>query len=211
MQLRDISQAAEIERDSFPPPWPATNFRHDLISNTLTSYLVACDGEPAAHELVSHATRNGSSERMAEAGLGALKAGLRRLVGFRGSTVESQRLILGFIGLWFMVDEAHLSNIAVRWSHRRAGVGEHLVIAALDFAIDRSTSFMTLEVRASNEAARALYGKCGFMEVGVRHGYYSDNKEDAVLMTAEGITTPRFQDSLERLRRAHIRQWGVSP
>jgi len=116
---------------------------------------------------------------------------------------------MAFVGLWFMVDEAHLSNIAVRESHRRHGVAEHLLIAALDVAIERNAAFMTLEVRPSNAAAQALYEKCGFVEVGVRRGYYSDNKEDAVLMTAENICSSSFRATLRRLREAHAQRWGI--
>lgn len=205
MHLGDIPQAAEIEREAFPPPWPPTNFKHDLTSNTLACYLVACDGGAASEEMGSN-----PSESLGGPGVGPFWTRFRRLFGFGKSPGPQGQLVLGFISLWFMVDEAHISNIAVRASLRRHGVAEHLLIAALDVAIERSAELMTLEVRASNAAAQALYQKCGFMEVGVRRAYYSDNKEDAVLMTAENICSRPFQVGVRRLREAHAQRWGMT-
>jgi ribosomal-protein-alanine N-acetyltransferase len=93
--------------------------------------------------------------------------------------------IVGYAGLWFIVDEAHLTSIAVREEQRRRGIGEQLLKASLQLAAARQAAMMTLEVRASNQAAQALYEKYGFKTVGVRRGYYTDNHEDAYLMTVD--------------------------
>jgi ribosomal protein S18 acetylase RimI-like enzyme len=69
---------------------------------------------------------------------------------------------------------------------------------------------MTLEVRASNTTAQSLYAKHGFIEVGLRRGYYTDNREDGVLMTIEDITSAPVQANLQRLRQAHARRWGMA-
>lgn len=91
--------------------------------------------------------------------------------------------VAGYIGLWLLVDEAHVSTIAVHPTDRGRGIGEALLLAALDLAARIGAELATLEVRASNRAAQNLYRKHGFAVVGSRTGYYKDNQEDAVLMT----------------------------
>jgi ribosomal-protein-alanine N-acetyltransferase len=110
--------------------------------------------------------------------------------------------VVGFAGLWMMVDEAHVTTFAVRRGWRRHGIGERLLIALLDIAQARQAKEATLEVRPSNFAARRLYEKYGFVLVGVRPRYYTDNNEDALIMT-----TPALQgrDMLERLARLRAR------
>jgi ribosomal-protein-alanine N-acetyltransferase len=108
-----------------------------------------------------------------------------------------------------MVDEAHLANIAVRGAYRNQGIGERLLISAIEISIERKARFITLEVRASNKIAQTLYEKYGLIEVGTRRGYYMDNKEDAVIMTAEGITSAPYVKRLQNLKQAHARRWGI--
>jgi ribosomal-protein-alanine N-acetyltransferase len=208
MDLEDIPQASEIEREAFPPPWPATNFRRELTINSLTFYLVAyeelCDDEKPVPGL-----RNTNCDMpSSESSLDTLRSIFRRFFGGRAAGVAPRQLILGFAGLWFMADEAHLANIAVRESYRQQGVGERLLISAIKLAMEHNANIITLEVRASNRTARALYKKYGFAEVGIRPAYYTDNKEDAVLMTADGITSASFTDNFLMLCQAHTPQQG---
>lgn len=209
MQPEDIPQVADIEREAFPPPWPATNFRRELMFNKSTRYLVACDDTPLGDEACPEGEQLDWTGHAPGSKLRSLASGLERWFGGGRAQAPPAQLVLGFMGLWFMVDEAHLSNIAVRKAYQQRGVGEHLLIGAIRLAVHQRAQFITLEVRASNRAAQALYRKYGFVEVGVRHGYYTDNKEDAVLMTVEGITSAAFQDSFERLRQAHAQEWGI--
>ncbi len=209
MKLGDIAQVAEIERQAFPPPWPATNFKRELTSNKLARYLVAYSEVGENEAVGSMAESSGSGELSPGLRLGALGSSLRRLVNRDVREADERQLVLGFIGLWFMIDEAHVSNIAVSEAYRRQGVGEHLLISAIDVALELNARFMTLEVRNSNIAAVALYKKYDFSEVGIRHGYYTDNKEDAVVMTVDGIASAPFQERLQRLRQAHARQCGI--
>ena len=95
--------------------------------------------------------------------------------------------LVGYIGLWLLVDEAHISTIAVHPSDRGQGIGEALLLAGLNWAAKRGAEMATLEVRASNDAAQKLYRKHGFETVGRRPGYYKDNQEDAVLMTLASL------------------------
>jgi len=69
---------------------------------------------------------------------------------------------------------------------------------------------ITLEVRASNIAAQSLYSKYGFAQVGLRRGYYTDNREDGVLMSTEDIASVPFQVRLQELKQAHSEKWGIA-
>ena len=109
----------------------------------------------------------------------------RKLTG--GSNVMLVALegdaVLGYIGLMHILDEGYISNIAVSEIHRGKGVACALVNAMKVRGAELGLSFLTLEVRTSNRAARALYTKNGFAEVGRRKGYYEKPTEDALLMT----------------------------
>ncbi len=96
--------------------------------------------------------------------------------------VEAGEKIAGFIGMWLVVDEAHITNIAVSPDFRRQGVGEKLLLFALELAAKHGARCGILEVRVSNARALNLYLKHGFRYVGLRKAYYRDNDEDAFLM-----------------------------
>jgi len=108
--------------------------------------------------------------------------------------------IVGFGGLWVMVDEAHITTFAVDPRWRRRGVGEWLLLGLLDRAVERRAREATLEVRLSNMPARRLYEKYGFRPVGIRPRYYSDNGEDALIMTTDALAAPAMRERLARLR-----------
>lgn len=93
--------------------------------------------------------------------------------------------IVGYGGIWFIVDEGHITNIAVHPSFRGLGIGNLLVEGLIEICRERGMNRMTLEVRKSNKVAQSLYKKYGFKECGIRPGYYSDTKEDAVIMWKE--------------------------
>ena len=90
--------------------------------------------------------------------------------------------VVGYGGLWLVIDEAHVTNVAVAPDHQRQGVGRRLMIALLDLAKRRGMTCATLEVRAGNAPALHLYESLGFERSALRRGYYPDNKEDAVVM-----------------------------
>lgn len=91
--------------------------------------------------------------------------------------------VVGYVGVKEQDGMGHLMNIAVRADHRLSGAGGRLLAAAFDAARSRGLSAMTLEVRASNVDAQSFYRRHGFVAVGRRRSYYTDNGEDAVLMT----------------------------
>ena len=98
-------------------------------------------------------------------------------------TAEAEGAVVGYIGMMYVLDEGYLSNVAVDESCRRQGIGSALIEELLQRAKQRELAFVTLEVRESNEAARRLYAKHGFVPVGLRKGYYEAPRENAVLMT----------------------------
>ena len=104
-----------------------------------------------------------------------------------------------------MVDEAHVTTFAVDPDFRRRAIGERLLLAMLDLAIDKGAREATLEVRLSNMAARNLYEKYGFRPVGMRPNYYSDDNEDALIMTTEPLDDRRMRSRLAGLRATRSR------
>ena len=106
--------------------------------------------------------------------------------------------IAGYAGYWLVVDEAHLSTLAVETELRRRGIGERILRAAMEHAARQGAEMMTLEVRVSNEPARRLYEKLGFQVVGRRRHYYKDNLEDAILMTRD-----RLAEAVRASEKAH--------
>ncbi len=110
--------------------------------------------------------------------------------------------IAGFAGLWLMVDEAHVTTFAIAPAWRRNHLAERLLVATFDIALDRRATEATLEVRLSNLAARRLYEKFGFRPVGIRPRYYSDNNEDALIMTTEPLSSPEMVSRLAERRAA---------
>lgn len=93
-----------------------------------------------------------------------------------------QEHVVGYMGFWLVLDEAHITNLAVHPAFRRRKVGERLVRAVLELAVKLGARRATLEVRAGNEAAQRLYAKFGFRLAAVRRGYYVDNQEDALIL-----------------------------
>ena len=110
--------------------------------------------------------------------------------------------IVAYGGIWLMVDEAHITTFAVHPDWRRQHIGERLLLAFLDLAAERGAHEATLEVRLSNLPARRLYEKFGFRPVGLRPRYYSDNGEDALIMTTEPLADAAMRDRVARLRAA---------
>ena len=110
--------------------------------------------------------------------------------------------IAAYGGMWLMVDEGHIITFAVDPVWRRQRIGERLLLAFLDLAADRGAHEATLEVRLSNLPARRLYEKYGFRPVGLRPRYYSDNGEDALIMTTDPLAGAAMRDRIVNLRAA---------
>jgi [ribosomal protein S18]-alanine N-acetyltransferase len=95
-------------------------------------------------------------------------------------TINNQ--VVGYCGLWIILDEAHITNIAIHPDYRGFGLGEALLRYVMEMASLLGAMKMTLEVRVSNRIAQSLYKKLGFEPSGIRPKYYTDNQEDALIM-----------------------------
>lgn len=95
---------------------------------------------------------------------------------------EIGNIVVGYGGVWLILDEGHITNIAVDRDYRKMGAGTSLVEGLINLCREKDISSMTLEVRASNIAAQNLYKKYDFTEAGIRPKYYSDDNEDAIIM-----------------------------
>jgi ribosomal-protein-alanine N-acetyltransferase len=121
-------------------------------------------------------------------------------IEFPGSVfkvIKIEGKLVGYGGFWHIVDEAHISNIAIHPEYRRREFGRKLLVHLLELAVERRATKATLEVRRSNTAAQRLYGSFGFDVIAVRKNYYSDEGEDALIMWNEDIA-----ESLESTRKS---------
>ena len=96
--------------------------------------------------------------------------------------LKEDEKIIGYCGTWIVIDEAHITNIAVLPEYRGRGLGEKLLSSMMEYCKGKGIERMTLEVRVSNTPAQSLYKKLGFQEGAIRKNYYSDNQEDAIVM-----------------------------
>ena len=199
----DIPQALEIDLDAFPNQWPhasASSFHHEL-RNKLAYYIVV--GEDGASE-------NGGNGQ-AVTGLKEIASYIRQLFSrdrFFGPAGQNREYLAGMAGIWMMVDEAHIVTIAVRNNRKNLGLGEWLLINIIELAKQLRAKYVTLEVRVSNKTAQALYEKYGFTRAGTRRKYYSDNGEDAVIMTTCELDSPAYQATLQNLKDEHRSRWS---
>lgn len=110
---------------------------------------------------------------------------------FVAERIGESEQVVGYVGLWFIVDEAHISTLAVDPNCRGQGLGTRLLAKALAFAAERGARKTTLEVRVSNHAAIRIYRKFGFDVVGRRKAYYRSNHEDAHIMALTSMSAWR--------------------
>lgn len=210
LKRADIPQSEDIERESFPTLFSPTSFRRDL-TNPRSFYLVACRRaqvppnpllvEP--HPAIEPNTWTNPSfmETLIQRALNAW--------GKQWQKVNTDHeFVIGFIGTWQVVNEAHIVSLGVRSMLRQRGIGELLLISAVELAMARRANFVTLEVRRSNEAARNLYRKYGFKERGIRKNYYTRDREDAIIMTTDPILLPPYIGMFNELKWAHMHRWG---
>lgn len=136
MKLSDLPVIMEVERASFPTPWPRQAFYNELVHNRFARY----------------------------------------------SVIQVDGRVVGYCGLWLLLDEAHITNIAIHPNFRGRGLGKALLSYVMRQAKEWGAGKMTLEVRVSNKIAQRLYKKMGFEPSGIRPRYYTDNQEDAIIM-----------------------------
>ena len=192
MTLDDVPTIAEIERAVFTMPWSSNAFRYEISHNRFAAYL-ALRYRPW---------------------MGRVEPSPRQPVWRRTSPDQLDRSILGYGGLWMMVDEGHVCTLGVRAEWRGRGLGELLLLSLIEAAYERGANEVTLEVRESNLVAQSLYGKYGMQVIGRRRGYYTDNREDALIMSVFDIAQDAYQDALDIKRQAlrqHLQAFAGRP
>ncbi len=178
MAHRDIRAVRHIESAAYQDAWPSRIFENEL-ENDFAHYRVLERVEPR------------------ESPSGVLPA-LRRALG-RGRAGDR---ILGFMGVWYMMDQLHLVTIAVDPADQGRGIGQRLLLDCFDLAREAELGEIVLEVRESNQRARDLYQYFGFRQAGVLKDYYKDNHEDAVVMLSGPLDTPEAIARLDSIRAA---------
>lgn len=135
MEVKDIEDVLEIERQSFPNPWSYYAFYSEITSNANAYYI----------------------------------------------TAKYDKKIIGYAGIWIIIDEGHISNIAVHPNYRRQGIGGILLTHLIEYSKQKGVKLITLDVREKNLPAQQLYKKYGFEVIGIRKNYYSDTGESSIL------------------------------
>jgi ribosomal-protein-alanine N-acetyltransferase len=193
MTMNDVPRVVEIERLAYTTPWPPSAYRRELQENRMARYIVVRDTllKPSIAAQQEDAKR---------------PFPLSLLLSRTSSHIPPEAAnIIAFAGLWLMINEAHITTIATHPGYRGRGVGELMLSTLIGVAYSSQARYVTLEVRVSNTIAQNLYRKYGFSQTGVRRRYYSDNHEDAYVMSTQDITTAeyraRYAELCERLRR----------
>lgn len=114
--------------------------------------------------------------------------------------VNENGRVLGYIGLWCIVDEAHITTLAVHPDFRKQNVAKSLILDMFDFCYKEKIKYVTLEVRVSNIPAQKLYEKFGFLSLGMRKQYYQDNGEDAIIMWTKNIFDKNNRDIILNIK-----------
>ena len=184
MRHADIPSVRYVERRCFDTPWPRNAFNAELRRSDNACYMVLRLGD----QVIS------PGGPPAPARIGGI---LRRLAG-RDDWNEQN--LVGFVGAWFLVDEIHITTIAVDPDYQSLGLGRLMLLLVAELGRTRGMKRITLEVRESNERARSIYSRMGFFEKAVRKRYYSDNREDAIVMWSEDINSPLFDKILAETR-----------
>ena len=192
MTMADIPRIIEIERLAYATPWPPSAYRKELQENRYAHYIVVRD--------TTYPTVD--SEAAAEPPRRPFPLSLLSGRSQSAATRPDRAAIVGFAGLWLMIDEAHITTIASHPDHRGRGVGELMLGALIDIGYEIGARHVTLEVRVSNHIAQNLYRKYGFRDAGIRRRYYSDNHEDALIMWTPEIHDPAYRADFLRLKAA---------
>jgi ribosomal-protein-alanine N-acetyltransferase len=108
--------------------------------------------------------------------------------------------VIGYGGMWVIMDEAHITTLAVDPAHRGKKIGERILHSLLEEAIINGASRATLEVREHNQIAQGLYRKYGFREAAIRKNYYTDNQENALVMWVDDIGSSAYAQELRELK-----------
>jgi ribosomal-protein-alanine N-acetyltransferase len=187
--MNDVPRIVEIERLAYTTPWPPSTYRREIQENRMARYIVVRDTwltptlVPASVEEPKRPFP------------------LSLLISRPPAPIAPEALnIVAFAGMWHMVSEAHVTTIATHPDYRGRGVGELMLSSLITEAYILRARVVTLEVRVTNSVAQNLYRKYGFFQTHVRPRYYSDNHEDAYVMTTPDITIDTYRERFVGLR-----------
>ena len=174
MIQKDLHQVAVVEKDSFPELFPPTAFSKELKRQNSIFLVAELDEskKEASCFLPGQWNQHKANDETD-------KVYQNKYTGW----TSGQSFIVGILGLWNMANEGHIVTLAVRRNYRNLGVGGSILHHCLRLCFEKSFINVTLEVRTSNKVAQSLYLKHGFKTVGVRKNYYTDDGEDALIMT----------------------------
>lgn len=170
MKPADVPEVITIDRASFHPPWPPSSYRFEIHESKISYMVVLEKDEPRPAQGVQRIWQN-----------------------LRGhpNPFATEKIVVGYGGLWNIADEAHISTIASHPDHRGQKFGEIVLAGMVRRAISLGAGYVVLEVRVSNTVAQALYHKYGFQVVGTKPDYYHHNREDAydmrLILTQETV------------------------
>jgi ribosomal-protein-alanine N-acetyltransferase len=203
MRMADLDEVAAVEHEAFSLPWPSSAYRHELRVNKKAHYLVIRRGQPP-EVAPPEAAPAGAHERR------PFPFSLLPIPLAERPPQRPRDPVIGHGGLWKMPDEAHITTIAVRNAYRGQGIGELLLVGLIDLGYVVQTERLTLEVRVSNIVAQNLYRKYGFHQTGTRIRYYSDNNEDAYIMTTEPINWASYRAMLALRKKELARRFNLA-
>ncbi len=195
MTMNDVPRVVEIERLAYTTPWPPSAYRREIQENRMARYIVVRDlwVKPPVTPTPQEETKRPFP--------------LSLLLTRPSSHVPPETMnIIAFAGLWHMINEAHITTIATHPDYRGRGVGELMLSSLISVAYTNHARYVTLEVRVTNTVAQNLYRKYGFAQTGVRRRYYSDNHEDAYVMSTPDITTEEYRERYAELRERLVRR-----
>tara|TARA_B100000029_G_scaffold111480_1_gene103483 strand:+ start:19732 stop:20448 length:717 start_codon:yes stop_codon:yes gene_type:complete len=173
----DLEQVSAIEKDAFPDLFPPTSFIKELKKTRSTALVAEMNNLHPDYDSQLPTTES------------SLKKKRNTYRGGYTGWQKGQNFIAGYAIVWDMVDVAHIISIAVRRNMRRRGIGELLLLNVISTSREKGMSSVTLEVRNSNLPAQSLYEKFNFRVEGIRKHYYTDNREDALIMTTDNLTS----------------------
>ena len=177
MAPEDVATVSDIDKVVFSLPWSSTAFSQEIRGNPLSTYVVL---RYTPWEEIGH--------------INPVLNSMRRLI-----KPSHDASIVGYGGYWRLLEEAHICTLALRQEWRGRGLGELVLLALLEDALKEGAELATLEVRVSNAVAQNLYTKYAFQVTGRRTRYYSDNDEDALIMSTASMTPQAYRRHINQL------------
>lgn len=196
---QNLSAVLQMDKDCFGGLWTEAGYRREIDSPN-SQLLIMKSASGTTEHLPEYVPKNAPGNMPT------------------GSSPQPflEPKIIGIGCVWFILEEAHITVLAIQAPYRRQGLGQLLLTTLLETAIQRQSEWATLEVRLSNLPAQKLYEKFGFITIGQRKKYYPDTGEDALILWNKGLQKRSFHHDLEQLKdttveRLNKKGWIVSP